>query len=113
MAIELTCMVCYSVVQRKVRFQTIIEKNYPGCGNWSSRICSHGNKLSLQQFLYLRKTVQIEMYYFIDASNEFAKGKNQNNSMMKILVKIIETYLNREDVDKYAHVASLEEIQRK
>ncbi|OTA28677.1 type I restriction-modification system subunit M [Alloscardovia macacae] len=48
---------------------------------------------------------------FIDASNEFEKGKNQNRLTDKHISKIIDTYRNREDVEKYAHVASLEEIR--
>lgn len=48
---------------------------------------------------------------FIDASNEFEKGKNQNKLSPENINKIIETYRNREDVEKYAHVASLDEIK--
>lgn len=48
---------------------------------------------------------------FIDASNEFEKGKNQNKLSPENIDKIIETYRNREDVEKYAHVASLDEIK--
>jgi type I restriction enzyme M protein len=48
---------------------------------------------------------------FIDASNEFEKGKNQNKLSPENINKIIETYSNREDVEKYAHVASLDEIK--
>ncbi|MEJ8307333.1 type I restriction-modification system subunit M [Saccharibacillus sacchari] len=48
---------------------------------------------------------------FIDASKEFVKGKNQNKLSPKNIDKIIETYSNREDVEKFAHVASLDEIK--
>lgn len=48
---------------------------------------------------------------FIDASNEFEKGKNQNKLSPENIDKIIETYSNRKDVEKYAHVASLDEIK--
>lgn len=48
---------------------------------------------------------------FIDASNEFEKGKNQNKLSEENINKIIETYRNRKDVEKYAHVASLDEIK--
>lgn len=47
---------------------------------------------------------------FIDASNEFEKGKNQNNLTDEHVEKIINTYTNRETIDKYSHTASLEEI---
>ncbi len=48
---------------------------------------------------------------FIDASNGFEKGKNQNKLSAENINKLIETYRNREDVEKYAHVASLDEIK--
>lgn len=48
---------------------------------------------------------------FIDASGDFEKGKNQNKLTADHITKIIETYHEREHVDKYAHVASLEEIK--
>lgn len=49
---------------------------------------------------------------FIDASNEFEKGKNQNKLSPENINKIIETYCNREDIEKYSHVASLDEIKQ-
>ncbi|MGN9120137.1 type I restriction-modification system subunit M [Turicibacter bilis] len=48
---------------------------------------------------------------FIDASNEFEKGKNQNKLTADNINKIIDTYRKREDIEKYAHVASLDEIK--
>ena len=48
---------------------------------------------------------------FIDASSEFVKGKNQNKLSPENIDKIIETYEKREDVEKYAHVATLDEIK--
>lgn len=48
---------------------------------------------------------------FIDASNEFEKDKNQNKLTDENIEKIVETYRKRGDVDKYAHVASIEEIE--
>ncbi|EES90740.1 type I restriction-modification system subunit M [Clostridium botulinum] len=48
---------------------------------------------------------------FIDASNEFEKGKNQNKLTPDNINKIIDTYHNRQDVEKYSHVASLDEIK--
>ena len=48
---------------------------------------------------------------FIDASREYQAGKNQNALSEDNIRKVIETYQARKDVDKYAHVASLEEIK--
>lgn len=47
---------------------------------------------------------------FIDASNDFDKAKNQNILTNDHIEKIIETYKNREEIEKYSHKASLEEI---
>ncbi|HDR8070749.1 TPA: type I restriction-modification system subunit M [Bacillus cereus] len=48
---------------------------------------------------------------FIDASNEFEKGKNQNHLSDEHVEKIVETYLSRETIDKYSHAATLDEIK--
>lgn len=48
---------------------------------------------------------------FIDASKEFEAGKNQNRLRDEDVDKIIETYKNREEIEKYAHVASLKEVE--
>lgn len=48
---------------------------------------------------------------FIDASKNFAKGKNQNNLREEDIDKIIQAYKERKDIDKYAHVATLDEIR--
>ena len=48
---------------------------------------------------------------FIDASREFEKGKNQNNLIDEHIAKIFDTYKNRSEIEKYSHVATLQEIQ--
>lgn len=48
---------------------------------------------------------------FIDASNEFEKGKNQNKLTEENINRIIDTYRNRENVEKYCHKAYLDEIK--
>ena len=48
---------------------------------------------------------------FIDASNEFEKGKNQNNLTDANVEKIVDTFIKRETIDKYSYVASMEEIK--
>lgn len=61
--------------------------------------------------LVLKKNRSAKDIFFIDASKDFIKGKNQNNLSEEAIAKIIQTYTDRQDVDKYAHLASLEEIQ--
>ena len=48
---------------------------------------------------------------FIDASKEFIKGKNQNELSDEHIEKIVEAYKNRVDIEKFAHVATMEEIE--
>ncbi|ALJ05190.1 type I restriction endonuclease subunit M [Pseudalgibacter alginicilyticus] len=48
---------------------------------------------------------------FIDASNEFENAKNQNKLTNANIEKIVSTYKNWGTVDKYSHVATLEEIK--
>ncbi|MDX6047603.1 MULTISPECIES: type I restriction-modification system subunit M [Bacillus] len=48
---------------------------------------------------------------FIDASNEFEKGKNQNHLSDDHVEKIVNTYLSRETIDKYSYAATLDEIR--
>ena len=47
---------------------------------------------------------------FIDASREFRPGKNQNELTEENIQKIVRTYETRVDVERYAHVAAIEEI---
>jgi type I restriction enzyme M protein len=48
---------------------------------------------------------------FIDASNEFEKGKNQNKLSDLNIEKIVKTYEKYEALDKYSYVASEDEIK--
>lgn len=48
--------------------------------------------------------------FFIDASKEFESGKNQNRLRREDINKIVDTYIKREDVEKYAHKATMDEI---
>ena len=47
---------------------------------------------------------------FIDASAHFEKVKNQNNLRAQDIDKIVETYRERKEEDKYSHVAPMSEI---
>ena len=48
---------------------------------------------------------------FIDASKEFKPGKNMNTLEDEHLDKIIEAYKERKDIEKFCHVATMEEIE--
>ena len=59
----------------------------------------------------LKKDKQDRSVMFIDASKEFEKGKNQNKLREADISKILDTYEKRQDVDKYAHLATFDEIK--
>lgn len=48
---------------------------------------------------------------FIDASREFVQDKKQNSLSEENISKIVNTYKKRKNVDKYAHVATYDEIE--
>lgn len=48
---------------------------------------------------------------FIDASKDFIKCKKQNELAPEHIEKIIEAYKRRENIERYAHVATMDEIK--
>ncbi|WP_270996594.1 N-6 DNA methylase [Listeria seeligeri] len=61
--------------------------------------------------IVLQKNRTTKDVLFIDASNDFTKEKNQNSLEEKHIKKILDVYRKRESVEKYAHVASFEDIE--
>ena len=47
---------------------------------------------------------------FIDASKEFEKVKTQNKLRKEHIDKIVDTYRNRTEIEKYSHLATLQEV---
>jgi type I restriction enzyme M protein len=48
---------------------------------------------------------------FIDASNDFVSGKNQNTLSPEHIARIVSTYKKRKNVEKYAYAAKFKEIE--
>lgn len=63
--------------------------------------------------LVFRKTKKDKDVLFIDASNEFVAGKNQNQLSEKNVAKIVQAYITRKSINKYAYLAKLPEIAEK
>ena len=61
--------------------------------------------------LFFRRNKKDKNVFFIDASREFAEGKNQNRLREEDLAKIVATWRARQDVPKYAHLATPEELK--
>ncbi|MBE5965605.1 MAG: type I restriction-modification system subunit M [Lachnospiraceae bacterium] len=93
----------------KIR-QTLIEKNYLDTVIGLPANLFYGTSIPTT-ILVFKKNRKTKDILFIDASNDFEKGKNQNNLSNENIDKIIKTYQNRKDIDKYAHVASIKEIK--
>jgi type I restriction enzyme M protein len=61
--------------------------------------------------LFFRRDKTDRNVLFIDASREYAEGKNQNKLRAEDLKKIVDTWRARQDQPKYAHLATPEEIK--
>ncbi|MGM0587121.1 MAG: type I restriction-modification system subunit M [Bacteroidota bacterium] len=61
--------------------------------------------------MIFNKGKESEDILFIDASDEFEKGTNQNKLREQDIEKIVSTYRSFEGKDKYAYVASMEDIR--
>lgn len=63
--------------------------------------------------LVFRKGEKRDDVLFIDASRDFAAGKNQNNLREDDLRRIVDTYRAREEKSKYSRLVLIEEIKDK
>ncbi|WP_203626418.1 type I restriction-modification system subunit M [Lacticaseibacillus mingshuiensis] len=61
--------------------------------------------------MILAKNRADDSVLFIDASKGFEKQKNSNKLRQEDVDKIVQTYLARQDVEKYAHIATMAEIR--
>lgn len=61
--------------------------------------------------LIFRKQKVDDKVLFIDASHAFKSGKNQNQLTDDNICDIVKAYRNGDNIDKYAHIASLQEIR--
>lgn len=61
--------------------------------------------------IVLKKNRDNRDVYFVDASQEFEKGKNQNLLTKEHIDKIVESYIKKENIEKYAHLASYADIE--
>jgi len=90
--------------------KTIIEKNYLDAVIGLPANIFYGTSIPTAVLVF-KKNRKTKDILFIDASREFEKVKTQNRLKPGNIEKIVETYKKREDVEKYAHVAPLEEIK--
>ena len=61
--------------------------------------------------MFFRRNKADRNVFFIDASREYAEGKNQNKLREEDISKIVATWHARKDVPKYAHLATPAELE--
>lgn len=61
--------------------------------------------------LVFKKCRKYNDVLFIDASKDFEAGKNQNRLRDEDIEKIVSTYKDRKEIEKYSHKATMEEIE--
>jgi type I restriction enzyme M protein len=61
--------------------------------------------------LLFKRNKRDDKVLFIDASREYLDGKNQVTLRRQDIQKIVQTYQQRETVEKYAYLATLDEIR--
>lgn len=93
----------------KIR-QKLIEENLLDCVIGIPEKLFYGTGIPAA-ILIFKKDKSDNNVLFIDASRECKAGKNQNLLTAENINKIVATYRARESVDKYAYLATLEEIQ--
>lgn len=70
-----------------------------------------GTSIPTVILVFKKNRKDTENILFIDASNEYEKGKNQNLLRDEDVTKIINTIEKRENIEKYSHLATLSEIE--
>jgi len=61
--------------------------------------------------LVFKKCREDDNILFIDASKLYEKGKNQNFLKDEHIQKIVDTYKERKEIEKFSHLATMDEIK--
>ena len=91
--------------------KTLVNKNYIDTIIGLPANLFYGASIPTIVMILKKDQKQDRNIVFIDASKEFAKNKNKNALRQEDIDKIFKTYVERKDVDKYAHLASMDEIK--
>ncbi len=93
-----------------IREYLIKEKNYLDAVIGLPANIFYGTSIPTCILVFKKCRENEENILFIDASKEFEPGKNQNRLRDEDVDKIIKTYTDREEIEKYSHIAPLSEI---
>lgn len=94
----------------KIRRFLIEKKNYIDAVIGLPANIFYGTSIPTCILVMKKCRTEDENILFIDASKEFEKIKTQNKLRKDHIEKIISTYRNRSEIDKYSHCASLQEV---
>ena len=95
----------------KIRRYLIEEKNYLDSVIGMPANLFYGTSIPTCVLVFKKCREDDDDILFIDASKEFEKIKTQNKLRSEDIEKIVNTYANREEIEKYSHKATLEEIE--
>lgn len=71
----------------------------------------YGTSIPTSILVFKKCREDSENVLFIDASKGYEKVKNQNYLTEENVSKIVDTYANRKEIEKYSHLASMDEIK--
>ena len=94
----------------KIREYIIKEQNYLDAVIGLPANLFYGTSIPACILVFKKCRVRDDNILFIDASAHFEKVGNQNALTDEYVAKIVETYANRESIDKYSYVAPLSEV---
>ena len=95
----------------KIREYLVGEKNYLDAVIGLPANLFYGTSIPTCVLVFKKCRFDDDEILFIDASKDFEKVKNQNKLRKEEIDKIIQTYANREEIDKYSHNATIDEIK--
>ncbi|MCK9151538.1 type I restriction-modification system subunit M [Methanobacterium alcaliphilum] len=94
-----------------IRKYLIAEKNYLDAVIGLPANIFYGTSIPTTILVFKKCREDDADVFFIDASKYFEKVKNQNKLRTEDIDRIIDSYQKRENMDKFAHAATLEEIK--
>ena len=95
----------------KIRQYLVGEKNYLDAVIGLPANLFYGTSIPTCILVFKKCREEDQDILFIDASKDFEKVKNQNKLRPEDIDKIISTYASRDEIEKYSHKATLEEIE--
>ena len=95
----------------KIRKYLVEEKNYLDAVIGLPANLFYGTSIPTSILVFKKCREEDQDVLFIDASKGFEKVKNQNKLREEDIEKIVNTYANREEIEKYSHKATIEEIK--